>query len=92
MRLLTLTGPGGVGKTRLAIEVARAAGGRFVSLASIADADRIPSAICDALTSLACPGETGADALDRALDRGPPLLVLDNLEHLPAPRRSSPSC
>ena len=38
-RLLTLTGPGGVGKTRLAIEVARAAGGRFAELAPIADSE-----------------------------------------------------
>jgi predicted ATPase/DNA-binding SARP family transcriptional activator len=82
-RLLTLTGPGGIGKTRLAVEVARAAGGRFVSLASTADADRIPSLVCDALMVARMPGETDAEALDRALRRGPLLLVLDNLEHLP---------
>jgi predicted ATPase/DNA-binding SARP family transcriptional activator len=82
-RLLTLVGPGGVGKTRLAIEVARAAGGRFVSLASTADADRIPDVICDALAIARVPGETDAAALDRALGRSAGLLVLDNLEHLP---------
>ena len=81
-RLLTLTGPGGVGKTRLAIEVARAAGGRFASLASTSDAERIPSLICDALAVARVPGETDREALDRALGRGPLLLVLDNLEHL----------
>ena len=81
-RLLTLTGPGGVGKTRLAIEVARAADGRFVSLASTSDAERIPSLICDALAVARVPGETDREALDRALGRGPLLLVLDNLEHL----------
>jgi predicted ATPase/DNA-binding SARP family transcriptional activator len=82
-RLLTLTGPGGVGKTRLAIEVARAAGGRFVSLASTADADRVPALICDTLAVARIPGETDGEALDRSIGRGPILLVLDNLEHLP---------
>jgi predicted ATPase/DNA-binding SARP family transcriptional activator len=82
-RLLTLTGPGGVGKTRLAIEVARAAGGCFVALASTADADRVPSLICEALAVVRLPGETDVEALDRSLGRGPTLLVLDNLEHLP---------
>jgi predicted ATPase/DNA-binding SARP family transcriptional activator len=81
-RLLTLTGPGGVGKTRLAIEVARAAGGCFVALASTADADRVPSLICEALAVARLPGETDVEALDRSLGRGPTLLVLDNLEHL----------
>jgi predicted ATPase len=83
-RLLTLTGTGGVGKTRLAIEVARVAGGRFVSLAPIASADRIPSVVCDALGVARVPGESDGEALDRALVRGSLLLVLDNLEHLPA--------
>jgi predicted ATPase/DNA-binding SARP family transcriptional activator len=82
-RMLTLTGPGGVGKTRLAVEVARAAGGRFVSLASTVDAKRIPAVICDALAVTRIPGEADTEAADRALDREPMLLVLDNLEHLP---------
>ena len=82
-RLLTLTGTGGVGKTRLAVEVARAAGGRFVSLASIASVDRVPSVVCDALGVARVPGESDGEALDRALARRPLLLVLDNLEHLP---------
>jgi predicted ATPase/DNA-binding SARP family transcriptional activator len=82
-RLVTLTGPGGVGKTRLAIEVARAAGGRFVSLASTADADRVPALICDALMVRRIPGESEAEALDRMLGRGPMLLVVDNLEQMP---------
>jgi DNA-binding SARP family transcriptional activator len=82
-RLLTLTGAGGVGKTRLAIEVARAAGGRFVSLASTADVERVPALICDALLVMRIPGESEAEALDRVLGRGPMLLVVDNLEQLP---------
>jgi predicted ATPase/DNA-binding SARP family transcriptional activator len=82
-RLLTLTGPGGVGKTRLAIEVARAVGGRFAELAPIAGADRIPAVVCDALAVARVPDESDAAALDRAIGREPLLLVLDNLEHLP---------
>jgi predicted ATPase/DNA-binding SARP family transcriptional activator len=82
-RLLTLTGPGGVGKTRLAVEVARAAAGRLVSLASTADAERIPAVMCDALAIARVPGEADVEALDRALEREPMLLVVDNLEHLP---------
>jgi predicted ATPase len=83
IRLVTLTGPGGVGKTRLAIEVARTAGGRFVSLASTADAERVPALICDAVMVTRIPGESEAEALDRMLGRGPILLVLDNLEQMP---------
>ncbi|HET8754491.1 MAG TPA: BTAD domain-containing putative transcriptional regulator, partial [Solirubrobacteraceae bacterium] len=82
-RLLTLTGPGGVGKTRLAIEVARAAGGRFVPLAAIADAARIPDAVCDALGIRGTAGEAATDVVARALAGAPVLLVLDNLEHMP---------
>jgi DNA-binding SARP family transcriptional activator len=92
-RLLTLTGPGGVGKTRLATEVARAAGGRFVPLAAIADADRIPAAACSALGVRRMPGEEALEALRRTLQQAPTLLVLDNLEHLPgarAPDRRTP--
>jgi predicted ATPase/DNA-binding SARP family transcriptional activator len=82
-RLLTLIGPGGVGKTRLAVEVARTAGGRFVSLAPIAEAASIPALICDALRVARVRGESDIDALDRAVGRAPLLLVADNLEHLP---------
>ena len=82
-RLVTLTGPGGVGKTRLAIEVARATGSRFVSLASTAESERMPAVICDALGVARVHGENDLEALDRTLSRGPPRLVLDNLEHLP---------
>jgi predicted ATPase/DNA-binding SARP family transcriptional activator len=82
-RLLTLTGPGGVGKTRLAIEVARAAGGRFVPLAPLADADRIPESACTALDIRRMPDEDALNALRRTLAAAPALLVLDNLEHLP---------
>ena len=77
----------------MAIEVARAAGGRFASLAAVAAADRVPASICDALAVARAPGETDAAALDRELAREPLLLVVDNLEHLPggraAPRRSA---
>jgi predicted ATPase/DNA-binding SARP family transcriptional activator len=86
-RLVTLTGPGGVGKTRLAIEVARAAGGRFVPLAPIADPDRIPDAACAALGIRRMPGEEAAAALERTLRQVPTLLILDNLEHLPGAGR-----
>ena len=83
VRLLTLTGMGGVGKTRLALEVARALGARFVPLASITDSDQMARAICDALKAAIRPGESAEDALYRALADEASVLVLDNLEHLP---------
>ena len=55
VRLLTLTGPGGVGKTRLALEVARemttdfADGVRFVRLGAVRDANLAPSAVAQAI-------------------------------------------
>ena len=81
-RCLTLVGAGGVGKTRLAIEVARTVGGGFVSLASTVHAESLPAVICDALAVTRAPGEPATEALDRAVGRVPHLLVLDNLEHL----------
>ena len=83
MRLLTLTGPGGVGKTRLALELARVFDARFVSLASVGDAEQVAPAIADALEITRVPGEPAEDALHRALAGGRALIVLDNLEHLP---------
>ena len=82
VRLLTLIGPGGVGKTRLAIEVARTCGGRFVSLASVGDPDYVAQAICDALQIAPRPGELPEDALERAFATDGSLVVLDNFEHL----------
>src|SRR6185369_4418294 len=87
-RLVTVTGPGGSGKTRLAIALAgrlRAAwDGRvaFVPLADVREAARIPDAIVDAL---ALPRSTEAAPLAQVtahLRAAPWLLVLDNLEHL----------
>ncbi|WP_019586725.1 ATP-binding protein [Deinococcus apachensis] len=85
--LVTLTGPGGVGKTRLSLEVARhlAAVGEeavFVPLAALPSADLLLPATLRALGL--DPGESAPlDALRQALVARPPLLILDNLEHLP---------
>jgi predicted ATPase/class 3 adenylate cyclase len=93
VRLLTLTGPGGVGKTRLAVEVGRAVqgdfadGARFVPLAPVGRAEDVPSAIVQALAIVAVSGETSEQAVTRFLSIKDVLLVLDNVEHvLPAAR------
>ena len=82
VRLLTITGPGGVGKTRLAVEAARAAGGRFVALAATGEPAQVPAAVCDALGVAGMPDETGEAALSRTLAGHRGLLVLDNFEHV----------
>ena len=87
VRLVTLTGPGGIGKTRLALEAARrlaprfADGAVYVPLDRLADPDLVPAAIGDAvgLTSLGPDQEFG---LARRLRDLQLLLVLDNFEHL----------
>ena len=89
-RLLTLSGPGGVGKTRLAVEVARAAapsfagGAHFVALAGVADPGELLPALARALHAPGTPGEPLAGVVARRLRRRPVLLVLDNLEQLVA--------
>lgn len=98
-RLVTLLGPGGAGKTRLAVETAAAVSGSFpggvwfVSLADIPGPAFLPAAISSAL-GLPPGGGAGADPLQRiadflSTDGLPKLLVLDNFEHLLAPRFES---
>jgi predicted ATPase/DNA-binding SARP family transcriptional activator len=91
VRLVSLIGPGGVGKTRLALEVARGLelelrdGGWFVSLAATAKADHVPGAIAQTLGVTPLEGETPKLAVERFLAPKGGLLVLDNFEHvLPA--------
>ena len=87
-RLVTLVGPGGTGKTRLAQEVARAAlphrpsGVFFVSLAPVAEADLIFTAIGDALDLRDAAGRPDQHPAVEYLRTRGALLVLDNLEHL----------
>ncbi len=88
VRLLTLTGPGGVGKTRLALEAARAlkadfAGGAcFVSLAALQRPEDVPAAVVKALAIVVLSGESDEQAAERFLSAKHLLLVLDNLEHV----------
>jgi predicted ATPase len=82
-RLVTLVGPGGVGKTRLAVQAAAAEDPVWwVDLAPLADPDVIPQAVADALDLDVQPGSPLLDSL-RGWARGAAgLLVLDNCEHL----------
>jgi predicted ATPase len=83
-RLVTVTGTGGVGKTRLAREVARQVAGRFADgvwlaeLAGVGDPVLVPAVVAGVLGLRLAPGVALAEALaGRQL-----LLVLDNCEHL----------
>ncbi len=87
-RLLTLAGAGGVGKTRLALELARAAepsylgGVALVEFAALADSGLIPDAVAMALDVRALSGQSLADAIVEFLASRSLLLVVDNCEHL----------
>ncbi|GAA5110784.1 ATP-binding protein [Pseudonocardia adelaidensis] len=84
-RLVTLCGPGGVGKTRLAVVVAGAAtfpfGGAFVDLVPARD-DSVPQAVAAALGVAEGPQQPLEAAIAGRLARGRSLLVLDNCEHV----------
>src|SRR5215207_5015830 len=88
VRLLTLTGPGGVGKTRLALESARAVeadfadGGHFVSLAGLRRPEDVPAAIVSTLGIIVLAGESADQAAERFLAAKQLLLITDNLEQL----------
>jgi predicted ATPase len=89
VRLLTLTGPGGVGKTRLAIEVANRLADEsrddiaVVPLDSVRDTELVLPAIGRALGLPWNDGEAPRDALLSRLEIRPLLLLLDTCEHLP---------
>ena len=87
-RLVTVTGPGGVGKTRLAGEVARRVAGRFadgvwlVELAAVQEPALVPAAVAVALGVPQPPGMSIVESLAGVLARRQLLLVLDNCEHV----------
>ena len=87
-RIVTLTGPGGSGKTRVAIEVAAQAADAFgvrrwwVGLGALTDPQRLPQTVATALDGRERADEAIAVTLGRAIAGERALLVLDNAEHL----------
>ena len=85
---MTVTGPGGVGKTRLACEAARRLSPRFadgawlVELAAVQDAATVEAAVASALGVRQAPGLSVLESLTASLSRRQVLLVIDNCEHV----------
>jgi predicted ATPase/DNA-binding winged helix-turn-helix (wHTH) protein len=88
MRLLTIVGTGGIGKTRLALQVAEDRAGAyrdgvwFVDFAPLADAALVPSAIAQAMGLVETPGRPLLQSLCAQLSQRELLIVLDNCEHV----------
>ena len=89
-RLVTLTGPGGIGKTRLALEVARQHRSQFpdgtwwIDLAPVTDPETVLDQVAGALGMAPMPGPALLGAIARALGRRRVLLLIDNCEHVAA--------
>ncbi len=87
-RLVTLTGVGGVGKTRLALEVATQLADEFVDgvwvfeLAAVADPAAVPDAVAAVLGITQQPGKSVGESVASALEGRSRLLVFDNCEHV----------
>jgi predicted ATPase/DNA-binding winged helix-turn-helix (wHTH) protein len=87
-RVVTLTGPGGIGKTRLALEVARGVfpgfqgDVRLIELASLSDPGLVPSTVTGGLGLKLGGDEISAESVARAIGPRKLLLVLDNCEHV----------
>ena len=86
-RLVTLSGPGGAGKTRLALAVARPLleeyeGVWWVELAALPDGDLVPQVVAQTLGVREAPGLSPTEALAEHVGSEKALLVLDNCEHL----------
>lgn len=88
VRLVTLTGVAGVGKTRLAIEAARQSPARFeenvhfVSLADVVDSGLVSARVLSTLRSTGAGSQRALDEVCDILAGEPCLLLLDNFEHL----------
>lgn len=87
-RLVTLTGVGGVGKTRLAVEVARRLSEEFpdgvwlLELATVSDPDAVPDAVAAVFGVTQQPGSSLVESIAEAMEGKTQLLVFDNCEHL----------
>ncbi len=87
-QVVTLTGPGGVGKTRLALEVAARSADNYpdgvwvIELAPVGDPAAVPEAFAAVLGIIQQPGLSLADSVAAALEGRSRLLLVDNCEHL----------